>query len=243
MGDLMIGTFLLLASALTFADYFEARNALACRTVETNAAAAASAALPRLPPLTRRLPCPRCEGARRLVLTEPDHGQNDGRIGVKKPKTRQIDCPVCGGKGRLASYGALDELYATIRQAREDFEARHLAQGDIAAGEAYVPRSLAGKLSRKDLRRVAQAYGKPCSRCRWSGVVACKTCKGKGLGRCPNKACEDGWVVEEIRTSGRARQLHVTPCPACKGANAIRCTACRGTRAQICNACQGAGTK
>lgn len=239
----MIGNTLLLAAALTFADYFEARNALACRTVETNSVQKEAFCLPEKPNVLRRLPCPFCDGARKVTLTEPDYGQNDGRIGEKKPKTHKITCPVCAGKGRLASYGALDELYAEIRQAREDFEARHLAKGDRAVGEAYVPREEAGKLSRKDQRRLADAYGKPCSRCHWSGIVACRACKGKGLVKCPNKDCENGRIIDEVRTSGRVRKTNVAPCPTCKGIQAVRCAKCRGTRGQICTACQGAGMK
>lgn len=245
--------------------YFEARNDAANMMLASPGAPAPEIVLER-PESMARTTCPACEGKGELVLKEPDYGQFDGRM--NKGKTTRKTCPVCGGRRFWRAYTSPKILAEEIARARSQFISRHQARGDVPAGMAFVPRASHDAADRKRLKLVEETYGKPCTRCEWSGLEPCKDCKGEGAVKCSNKECKGGWVVTTTttttshspgRSTGYSRNsggfhrssrrgsrtvkttVTVTECTVCKGAAKLLCDGCRGMRAAACTKCHGLG--
>ncbi len=261
-------TILPLLLAVSFLNYFEDRNKVANFVIDPPAAG--EEVKPEKPDLMVRTKCPACDGEGELRLEEPNFGQANGRIGGAK-KIRRT-CALCKGRGRHEGFMAPSDLTHQVARDREEFAARHQAKGEIPVGQAFVPNATHEKTDRKKLKLVEAAYGKPCTKCMWTGVEACRECRGNGLVDCPEKDCKAGFLVTKttiertrtrsggnsfggsnrggFRSSGGSRRssyketkVTVQVCPTCGGAKRIICAACGGRRAHPCKKCSGLGIK
>ena len=253
--------------AVSFLPYFEARNTIANYVYAPPAEGAEQVKCER-PELRAVTKCPACGGTGKLALEEPNFGQANGRIGG--PKKTTAKCKVCDGKGKFESYIPPADLTAQVARAREQFASSHQGRGEIAVGQAFIPNSVYGELEkdRKRLKLIEEAYGKPCPKCQWTGIEACRKCHGEGVADCPEADCKGGWLVTKtttershtssggsfrggggMRSSGSRRSstkqtnVNVQICPTCGGAKKIACPECNGRRARPCKACSGLGTK
>ena len=261
----MTGT--IVAAAVSFLPFFEAKNEAANFILSPPPEGAAETKTVEKPLLMVVEKCPICDGKGEIVLQEQDFGQASGRIG--KLGSRRLKCDACRGAKRIERYIDLTDLAAQVARDREKFEAAHLAKGDIPVGEAFVPRDNY-KDHDKRLKLVEKSFGKACRSCNWTGVEACKKCSGQGVKDCPNKDCKGGWAVTTTTTSisrsksggsnrtsysrgfssGSSRRytrketkLSVQVCPDCGGAGRVLCPDCGGRRAAPCRKCQGLGSR
>lgn len=224
--------------AISFIPFFEARNQVANFVAEPPPEE--TAVKPELPDMMVRDACPGCGGNGELVLVEPNCGQYKGRLGTVKKVRRP--CKLCGGKRRIQSFMVLSALARQVAADRIAFTTKHQSKGDIAVGEAFVPREIFDGLSREIRKLVAESYGHPCKKCNWTGIEACKKCKGSGFVPCTNADCEGGWDVK--RTVVRKEtKVSVAPCQTCGGAKLLVCPECNGLRAKPCQKCNGTGRK
>ncbi len=246
--------------------YFEARNALANMMLAPQHAMRGQS-VPERPESATRMPCPFCGGKGEVVTQEPDYGQWEGRLNKGGKKTRR-SCPLCEGRKGWAAYYSPRELYAVVTQARGIFMATHQARGEIAVGQAFVPRAMHEGAHRKQLKLVEEAYGKSCPKCEWTGIEECKKCKGAGKVKCDGNECKGGWIVTKTvtqqssssspsrsrsccssrRSSGsrrttRRETVTVKECPICQGAGMRICPECGGRCAQPCSKCHGLGIR
>ena len=238
--------------AVSFLQYFEARNTVANFVLEPPDESAPPVKVER-PDVHILRKCPACEGKGSLVLQEPNHGQLDGRLGSARKST--VKCPVCKGKGKLESYVKPDDLATQIAGDREQFASAHQGKGDIAVGQAFI--ALAAwdehKKDRKLLKLVEDAYGRPCTKCKWTGLEACRKCRGEGVLECTESNCKDGWSVTKAADDKQAASTRrglekksdviVRPCKACGGAKVVLCPECGGRGAKPCRSCGGVGLK
>ncbi len=261
-------TMLPILLAVSFLNYFEARNKVANFVIDPPEAG--QEVRPEMPELTVRSKCPACEGEGELRLEEPNYGQANGRLGGAKKIRRK--CALCSGRGRFESFMAPADLTVQVARDRAEFASRHQAKGEIPAGEAFVPNEIYKGLDRKQVRLVETAYGKPCTKCTWTGIEACKSCRGNGLVDCSEKDCKAGFLVTKttiertrtrsggnsfgggnrggFRNSGGSRRssyketkVTVQVCPTCGGAKQVVCPECGGRRAHPCRKCNGLGIK
>lgn len=110
-----------------------------------------------------------------------------------------------------------------------------------------------------------ETLGEPCLACNWSGLEACKSCKGAGVCVCDQEGCKGGWIVTRTtkvtqrtksgsngswrgsssasrRTSTRKEtKINVAECPRCRGVGKVRCPECGGRKASPCRKCGGTG--
>ena len=231
--------------AVSFLQFFEARNQVA-NFVITPPPDGASVS-PEIPDLMVKENCPHCGGKGELVLEEPDYGQFKGRIG-KARKTHKLPCKICDGKGKIKAFADQKDLMHQVAADYAAFAARHQSAGDMAIGEAFVPRAKYDEIDKAQRKLVDEAFGHPCKKCNWTGIEACKKCTGKGTIECTQKAdCKRGWQVVNNggsrRTTRKDANVSVSPCPVCGGANALICPECDGRRAQPCSKCNGLGIK
>ena len=253
--------------ALSFLPYFEARNRAANLVLAPPAENAETVSTVR-PDLIVREPCPACDGRGELILQEPNFGQADGRLGKAKREKRK--CPVCDGRGRTESFANPADLALRVAADHEKFVSDHQGRGEIAVGGAFVPAKLYDGADRRRLKLVEDAFGKPCSKCRWTGIEACRKCGGSGTVKCSEDDCKGGFLVTEkttektytksgggfgnsrnggFRNSGTRRttrketKVNVQVCPTCGGARMTVCPECGGRRAKPCRSCSGIGLK
>lgn len=274
------------ADIAAFVQYFEARNAMANDMLAPPGAGRRVAA--SLPYELVMVTCPACGGiGESLDIKEPDRGQYAGRL--QKPKIIREYCQLCKGtmspqkiakllhsvnkKDRAMAMAAsvwqayipkdkLDEFAAI---GYDEFVKRHRAAGDVSVGLAFVPKHVHDAVDRKTLKMVGEVFGKPCKKCKWTGVEECKKCNGAGAIPCPNKECKDGWIinteVERIRhykthsrgfremsptrhsSTEKREKVTVSICPDCACAKFVICPECRGLHAKRCSKCHGLGTK
>ncbi len=242
--------------------YFEARNAVANMMLAPPDALATASRTPgeqlMHPDGTTWMFCPVCDGKGAVISEPPDYGQWEGRM--NRGKKERVRCPLCNGRKSWRAYFPPDELEATASLARQRFAAAHQSAGDVGVGNAFVPRTTHDAAERKLLKLAEKAYGKPCSRCDWTGVEECKACKGAGTVKCPNKECESGWIVTRTavagshgrshgashggrRHSSRRETVTVTQCQTCGAAARLICPECNGMRGAVCSKCRGSGLK
>ena len=231
--------------AVSFLPFFEARNQVANFVFDPPPEG--KTVKPLLPNLTVTETCPGCDGKGELVLEEPDYGQFKGRIGKAK-KIHKQQCQLCGGKGKLKAFMNLKDLLHQVASDYTAFSAEHQGRGEIAIGKAFVTRAMYDKIDKAQRKLVEEAFGHPCKKCNWTGIEACKKCKGKGTIECTQKNdCKGGWLVVYDEGSRRATRkdakVSVSPCPVCGGANALICPECGGRRAHPCSKCGGLGIK
>ncbi len=254
--------------AVSFLQFFETRNQIANFVITPPPDG--KSVTPKLPDLVVTDVCPACEGKGKLLLVEPDYGQNKGRLGSGRRERRK--CPICGGKGKIKAFMNPSELQLQVSRDWSAFAAEHQGRGEIAVGEAFVPNDKFDGLSKERRKIVEEAFGHPCKKCNWTGIEACRKCKGSGLIRCTNSDCKGGWTVVKtttestvsssggssisrsccggFRSSGRSRRktrrdtkINVSVCPECGGADFIVCPECGGRRAHPCKKCNGLGIK
>ncbi len=249
--------------AVSFLTYFEDRNKVANFVI--NPPEAGEEVKPEKPDLVVRTKCTTCEGEGELKLEEPNFGQANGRLGG--PKKTRIKCAICKGRGRLEGYMSPADLKMQVARDREEFAARHQAKGELPVGEAFVPNADYESLDKKKLKLIAAAYGKPCKTCLWTGVEACKKCRGNGYLKCPEEDCKGGFLVTKItieksrtrsgnsmrgsgrsrgssgsrRTSSKETKVTVQVCPTCSGTKQIICPECNARKAHPCKKCSGMG--
>ena len=257
-----------IALAISFLPFFEARNTTANYLVEPPADGAAEVSAER-PPLTVHEKCPACDGTGTILLVEEDFGQKGagGRIGG--PRKTKKKCPLCDGRKRLETFMNPTELASQVVHDFERYQSAHLSKGEVPVGNAYVPGDKFEGLSKERRKLVAQSFGKPCKTCNWTGIEACKKCKGRGVVDCPNDDCKGGWAVTKTttsyqksrsggsinggfrnsygssgsrRVSKKETTVNVQVCPDCGGANIVLCPDCGGRRATPCRKCSGTGT-
>ena len=251
-------------AALSFLQYFNDKNTAANYVITPPKAGESVKA--EKPDLVVRDKCPGCEGAGRLVLEEPNFGQANGRIGGAAKKKKE--CPICRGSGRIEAFCNPADLKLIVAQDRDEYQAEHQGKGDIQVGEAFVPNGKFKTLDDKTRKLVEEAFGHPCPACNWTGIEACKKCRGTGTVKCPSSDCKGGWQVVQTtvehtkvksggnsirsggfrsggtrRTSTKETKVNVSVCPHCGGAKAILCPDCNGRRAHPCKKCNGLGMK
>lgn len=265
-------TALPLILALSFLPYFEGRNQVANFVLNPPPEGAEPVKSDK-PDLITVSQCPACEGKGEIVLEEPNYGQADGRLG--KAKKTKKKCPVCKGVGKTEAYVDPADLTVQVARDREKFASDHQGRGEIAVGQAFVPNAAydeanSDKDKKKKLKLVEEAYGKPCTKCHWTGVEACKKCDGRGLIECPEDDCKGGFLVSKItteksyshsgggtgyggrggfrsggsrRTTKKETKVNVQICPTCGGAKMTVCPECGGRKARPCKSCNGLGIK
>ena len=254
--------------ALSFLPYFEARNQVA-NFVIAPPPEGAEAVKTDKPDLVVRTACPACEGKGELVLEEPNFGQANGRLGSARKQHKK--CPVCNGRGKTESFMAPSDLTVQVARDREAFASAHQGRGEIAVGQAFIPNAAYDATDRKKLKLIEEAYGKPCTRCNWTGIEACKKCHGVGTIPCSETDCKGGFLVTQtttershtssgggsfgnsgrggFRSSGSRRssfketKVTVQVCPTCGGAKMTVCPECGGRKAHPCKTCNGLGIK
>lgn len=255
----------LIVAAVSFLQFFETKNQIANFVIEPPPEGTAVTA--EKPSLAVRERCETCAGKGTIALEEQNFGQANGRIDFKRSK--KLKCPLCRGTGWREGFMDPSELALQLARDREAYVAAHQGRGEIAVGEAFVPNARYRELDKKTLKLVEAAFGKPCTKCKWTGIEACKKCHGRGTLKCPNTDCKGGWAVTEtttsysrtssggsshssnggFRSSGSRRttrketKVNVNVCPDCGGAHEILCPECGGRRAQPCSKCGGLGTK
>ena len=255
--------------ALSFLPFFEAQNQAANYIIEPPAEGAE--ARPEKPDMTGYTTCPSCNGRKELLLEEPDFGQNEGRLGGARKTKRK--CPLCRGEGRFASFMDPSDIVLQIARDHDAFVAEHRGKGEISVGEAFVPNAAYDTLDKNRKKLIEEAFGKPCTKCNWSGIEACRKCSGKGVQPCPEHDCRNGFLVTKTttektrRSSGgtsnggynrnsgyrsssgsRSKTIKETKttvllCPTCNGGKFILCPDCNGRKAHPCKKCNGTGTK
>ncbi len=183
--------------AVSFLQFFEARNQVANFIIDPPSEGDVVKA--ELPELVVTEACPGCEGKGVLLLEQPEFGQSDGRMG--KPRKERVKCPLCGGRKKIEAFINPSDLMLQVAADRAAFEAEHQGRGEIAVGEAFVPREKYESLPKEKRKLVDNAYGRPCKKCNWTGVVACSKCKGRGVIECSNRDCKAGWIVTKTKTS------------------------------------------
>lgn len=223
--------------AISFVQFFEARNQVA--NFVADPPPQGTTVSPKLPDMIVRDACPGCGGNGELLLVEPNCGQYKGRLGTVKKVRRP--CILCGGKKKLQAFMIQSELAHQVATDRIAFATKHQSMGDIAVGEAFVPREIFANLSKEIRKLVAEAYGHPCKKCNWTGLEACKRCKGSGFVPCTNSNCKGGWDVTNT-TVRKNTKISVSPCQTCGGAKLLVCPECNGLRAKPCSKCDGVGT-
>jgi hypothetical protein len=256
------------ASAMSFLPFFEARNAGANAILRPPPPDAPVAQATR-PDLSVVSKCPGCGGTGELVLKEPNFGQADGRIGKAAATHRK--CPVCDGAKRLSTFADPHETAMQVARDFDAYTAAHISKGEVPVGCAYVPREVYESADKKMLKRVEKAFGEPCKKCSWTGLEGCRKCSGLGYLQCPNEECKGGWAVTKTTTSysrsrssggggcGTSRTISssrrsnrfskketkvtVQVCPVCNGAKIVICPECRGAKASACRKCGGTGVK
>lgn len=251
-------------AAVSFLNYFEARNTIANYILESPSAGEGAVECSR-PDMNVVEKCPACAGAGELRLEEPNYGQADGRIGG--PKKTKVKCQLCGGKGKRETFVDPSSLALQVVRDREAFALAHQQKGEIPVGLAFVPQDKYSGADKKMLKLVENTYGKAC-KCNWTGLVACRKCGGSGTVKCTNADCKGGWEVETrretigggrsgirssgtgMRTVGRSRnrtrtetKTSVNICPVCGGADMLVCPECAGRKAVVCKGCSGLGYK
>lgn len=257
-----------LVLAISFLPYFETRNQVA-NFVLTPPPEGSASVVSEKPALIVRSKCPGCFGTGELVLEEPDFGQAKGRLG--KAKKNRVKCPLCHGRGTSETFMDPHELTIQVSRDREKFDSDHRGRGEIAVGQAFITKAAYDSTDRKRLRLIEDAFGKPCSKCHWTGIDACRKCNGSGFLRCPEGDCKGGFLVTQtttektytrsggsgfgnnsrggMRSSGSRRttkketNVNVQICPTCSGAKQIVCPECGGRKAKPCKACNGLGIK
>ena len=259
---------LILIAAISFLDFFEARNQIAnfILTPPTNGAVVQA----EKPDLFVRETCPGCNGEGQIIMKEPDFGQAKGRMGISR-KTKK-ECPLCHGKKRIDGFVNPNELALKVSEDLTTFTTRHQGKGEIAVGGAFIPHDRYDGLDRERRKLIEESFGHPCKKCNWTGLEACRKCNGRGILACPDDDCKGGWAVVTTttektvvksggnsngsnfgggyrshsgsrRTSIKETKVNVSPCPTCGGAKFIPCPECGGRRATPCKKCNGLGIK
>ena len=260
-------TFSTLLIASAFLPFFEAKNTVANYVI---APPTGTPVKVEKPTITISGPCETCDGKGELVLVEPDFGQLKGRMGSTRKQKEK--CPICGGNGRRQGFIDPAALSLAVSADINEYQARHQSKGEIAVGRAFVPNDVYQTLDKNRIKLVQEAYGEPCPKCTWTGLEACKKCRGKGTVPCTYDDCKGGWGVTKTttkfqstksgssfggnsgcrsygnRSSGRRisrveEKITVTICPECHGAKIIKCPECLGRGAHPCKKCGGLGMK
>ncbi len=249
--------------AVSFLNYFEARNQVANFVIDPPEAG--QEVQPMKPNLIVRTPCMACEGEGQLLLVEPNFGQANGRLGGGK-KTRKT-CPLCRGRKHYEGFMTPADLKMQVARDREMFASRHQAKGELPVGEAFVPNKIYDSLEKDKLKMIEKAYGKPCKTCTWTGLEPCKKCRGRGVDNCPQEDCKGGFLVTKTtiektrvrsgssmggfgrsrgssgsrRSSTKETRVTVQICPTCGGGKYVFCQECGGRKAHPCKKCNGMG--
>ncbi len=260
-------TLLPILLAVSFLNYFEDRNKVANFVIEPPQEG--QEVKPEKPDLMIRMKCPACAGEGELRLEEPNFGQANGRLGGAR-KIRKT-CPLCKGYKRVEGFMPPADLTIQVARDREEFASRHQAKGEIPVGQAFVPNAIYETLDKKKIRLVEAAYGRSCKKCNWTGLEACKGCRGDGLVKCSEDECKGGFLVTKTtiektrtrsgssfsngncsrsrsgigsgsrRTSYKETKVTVQVCPTCGGGKQVVCPECGGRRAHPCKKCSGLG--
>lgn len=187
--------------------------------------------------------CETCKGAKPFIVTEPDHGQNVGRI--KKSAMlgqHKVTCPICNGKGSLQVYRPLDVVEKDFSLALHTFEAKRLAEGSIKTNGAFLTSAQLEKSSPQQMQAISMIMGEPCRRCKSSGITECRKCKGEGFIKCRMSGCKEGWHKFQKKNTSKTKYPPTFKyCPECKGTERTPCPECHATRARICKDCSGEG--
>jgi hypothetical protein len=187
--------------------------------------------------------CETCKGARPFIVTEPDEGQNTGRI--KKSEMlgqHKVICPICKGKGSIRTFKDIDDIEKEFSSALRTFEAKNLAEGLIKTNGAYLTSAQLEKASQLQLESIHSIMGQPCKRCKSSGVSECRKCKGEGFTKCRNSGCKEGWFKFQRKNTSKTKYAPTFKlCPECKGTEKTICPECHGERGRICKDCSGEG--
>lgn len=253
--------------AVSFLDFFEARNQIANFIITPPANGQVVQA--EKPKLFVRETCPGCNGEGKLILKEPDFGQSKGRMGISRKTTKT--CPLCQGKKAIEAFVNPNDLALQVSKDLTTFASRHQGKGEIAVGGAFIPNDKYDTLDKDHRKLIEETFGHPCKKCNWTGLEACKKCSGRGIIPCSNNDCKGGWAVvttttektvvksggnsnnysgggyrshnNSRRTSVKETKVNVSPCPVCGGAKFIPCPECSGRRAAPCKKCNGLGIK
>jgi len=182
--------------------------------------------------------CPVCGGsgkrkaAFQLLLGEKGMQASEG-----------LPCAVCGGSGLVRVVRSLDELRTLLSQGQRDFDMRATALGYVSCGRAWLPPTLAERLTVPEQALVRSACPTPCQSCMGMGLQDCLHCKGSGRLPCTNKECKDGWIIQKQLNALSDKNSISTrePCPICQGTGWIPCSDCQGTGTISCKTCHGTG--
>lgn len=253
--------------AISFLPFFEAKNVAVNNIIDPDQNIEVNENDFKKPELLIRDKCPACKAAGIIVIEEKNFGQFS-TYRLERPKKIKQKCPFCMGSRYIEAFYNPTELKILIARDRSKFEADHLAKGEVPVGKAFIPKENHGKIDRKMIKVLKEAYGEPCRTCHWLGIAPCKECDGNGHKPCPNNDCKNGWMVTQTESSytktssggslsrgsynrsGTSRRItrkktnvNVQICPECSGIGMIKCPECNGRRAQPCRKCNGLGTK
>ncbi len=150
-------------------------------------------------------------------------------------RTKKVKCPTCDGKGSLVvrppDMGQYDGRMENVKHWD-----KRLDPCPTCAGKR--------RLEMYDLSPCEPAEGvSPCPACGWSGLKACRRCKGDGMVKCPGAGCRDGWVITPSRDKKHHPAPTVRACSACQGVGRVPCRECRAKGATPCPKCFGTGRK
>jgi hypothetical protein len=183
--------------------------------------------------------CPACGGTGKLVMDAQSLNGKTTKINVAGQS-----CVRCGGSGQVLKPSTMDERRYKIGRALNRYTALQQGRKMVSVLGAWIPASLDGALSVKQMVVLKRAVAMPCADCMGLGRTDCKKCNGQGEVKCTYQGCLHGKteVTEESKFSRETKKKFVN-CRNCHGTGFVACADCRGKGSIVCKKCNGSGER
>ena len=188
---------------------------------------------------TIEVSCRECGGSgKRMIKSTNLQGEVVEREAFRSP------CRLCEGKGVIMRKASMEDLVLKRGLAIKAYSKARKLKNYVRVGNAWIPESIEGKLSIKQVAVLKTFLAAPCGLCMGFGKLDCSKCKGTGEVKCTNRKCKNGMVRSTSRGSmGNSSLTMGKKCSVCKGKTVIRCIKCKGRSTVVCKKCKGAGER